>query len=194
MYSKFITLVSLALTPISMIVLLSDSLIVQAGEPCSNNISNWVCEWLTSRGVRTGSILPPQMIAKLEDKISQKQAKAIDYILVGYLYAKVGNTLMTETRLNQGLELAKKEGDLKGQAIAARALGEVLVTTGKKQEATSLFTEARNVYVKLGDRQSVTEVNQQLIRLSNQQIQIPNNPSQQIPRPLNLPSERLLNR
>ena len=169
MYAKLLTLVSLALAPTSMIVMISDSLIVQAQERCPNGWSKWICKYFSDRGVRLGSIKPADLIAKLEDKISQRQGKLDDYILVGYLYPKVGNTSMSETRLTQGLNLAKKDRNWEGQAIAARALGEVLVTTGRKSEATSRLTEARNLYLKLGDRQSINEVNQQLtrIRLSN---------------------------
>jgi hypothetical protein len=191
MSAKLFTLLSLALAPTSMIVMISNSLVVQA-QGCPDYLSAWICEHLNDIGVRVNSIKPGDWILKLEEKIRKNEAKADDYILVGYLYAKVGNTLMSETRLTEGLNLAKKDRNLHGQAIAARALGEVFVTTDKKQEAISRLTEARNVYIKLGDRQGVMEINQQLIRLSNPQIL--KNPSQQIPGPINLPSDRLLNR
>jgi hypothetical protein len=177
MYSKFITLVSLALAPMSMIVMASDSLIVQARTQCPSAISAWFCQWYISTGPRPSSIIPPsEIIAKLEDKISQGQAKANDYIVVGYLHAKVGNTSMSETRLTQGLEIAKKDGNLEGQAIATRALAEVFTATGRRQEAASRVTEARNVYLQLGDRQSVNELNQQLTRIRLSNPRILNNP------------------
>ena len=163
MYSKIITLASLALTPISMIVIISDSAIVQA-QRCP--FDRWVCKIITGPGgPQVGPIKPADLIAKLEDKIRQGQAKPIDYPVVAYFHAQVGNTSMAETRLNQGLVLAKKAGDLEGQAIATRVLGEVLVTTGRRQEAASRLTEARNLYRKLGDQQSVRELDQQLIRI-----------------------------
>lgn len=170
MYAKLLTLVSLVLAPTSMIVMISDSLIVQAETGCPNGWDQLVCNFFSNKGVRLGSIRPPEFIAKLEHKINQRQAKADDYILVGYLYSKVGNTSMSETRLTQGLNLAKKDRNLEGQAIALKGLGEVLAVTGRRQEATSRLTEARNVYRLLGDQSSVRELDQQLIMLPNQRI------------------------
>jgi len=171
MYSKIITLASLALTPISMIVIISDSLIVQAQSGCSGNIRPWGCRFITKNGTALGSIIPsPETIAEREAKISQGQAIADDYIVAGYLYFKVGNTSMSETRLTQGRELAKKDGNLEEQAAATWALAEVYTATGRRQEAASRLTEARNVYLRLGDQSSVRELNQQLMRLPNQRI------------------------
>jgi hypothetical protein len=138
--------------------------ISQAQSSCGS-WTRWVCNRLTAMGGRPSSIIPADLIAGLEEKITLNQATTVDYILLGYSYAQVNNYSMSETRFNEGLELARNERSLDLQAGALEGLGQTLAATGNTPAATSRLTEAGTLYRELRDWQNVTEVNRQLIRL-----------------------------
>ena len=129
--------------------------------------------------IGAGNLPSPEERAEIENLVESGRATIDQLLLLGNTYQVLENYDLAQESYSIGLDQAKKAGDLEGQAIALNRLGEVLAATGRTQEAGSRLTEAGNLYRQLGDRQRVTEVNQQLIRLSNPQIL--NNPSQQLP-------------
>ena len=117
-----------------------------------------------------GNLPSPEEIADLENLVKSGRATIDQHLRLGSTYQVLGKNALAQKLYSTGLELAKKGGDLEGQAIALKGLGEVSAATGRRQEATSRLTEAKTLYVNLGDQQSVREVDQQLIRLPNQRI------------------------
>jgi energy-coupling factor transporter ATP-binding protein EcfA2 len=98
-----------------------------------------------------------------------------DYLIFGYANAVEKNFTAAQTRYSQALELAVKNNDLEGQAIAQSSMGEISAATGNLKDAVSQIALAKDTYQRLGNGQRVSELNQRLVEI-NKQLQV--NPSQ----------------
>jgi|GEM_PF-6913206 len=94
--------------------------------------------------------------------IAQGQAKVDDYFLFAYLNAVDENFTEAENSYSQALELALKNKDIEGQAVALNNLGEVSLATGNIKEAVFQLKFARYMYQSLGNEKRVGEVQQRL--------------------------------
>ena len=130
----------------------------------------------SSIGSSGGTWIPPaERLAQIGVLIAQGKAKVDDYLLLAYANAVQGNFSAAQTRYSQASELAVKNKDLEGQAIAHNNLGEVSLVTGNLKEAVSQITRAKDTYQRLGNGQRVSELNQRLVEI-NKLLQA--NPSQ----------------
>ncbi|NER52499.1 MAG: tetratricopeptide repeat protein, partial [Symploca sp. SIO1A3] len=99
--------------------------------------------------------------------IAQGQAKVDDYLLFAYLNAVDGNFTKAVNHYSQALDLAVKNNDIEGQAIARNNMGEVFLTTGNLKEAIFILTLARDMYQSLGNDQRFGEVKQRLAEIGS---------------------------
>lgn len=97
--------------------------------------------------------------------IAKGKAKVDDYLLFAYVNAVEENFTEARTRYSQALELAVKNKDIEGQAIAHNNLGEIHLETGNLKEAVSQLTLAKDMYQSLGNEQRVGEVQQRLAEI-----------------------------
>jgi len=99
--------------------------------------------------------------------IAQGQAKVDDYLLFAYLNAVDGNFTKAVNHYSQALDLAVKNKDVEGQAIARNNMGEVFLATGNLKEAIFILTLARDMYQSLGNDQRFGEVKQRLAEIGS---------------------------
>lgn len=78
--------------------------------------------------------------------------------LEGDLSLSVGLIRSAEAAYLQALEKSTSAGDLEGQALAGRALGQVYRLIGNAEEANLYYQRARSLYDQLGDKQAVVEI------------------------------------
>lgn len=97
--------------------------------------------------------------------IAQGNATVDDYLLFAYANAIEENLPEARNSYSQALELAVKNKDIEGQAIARNNLGEVYLKMGNLKEAVSQLTLARDMYQSLGNEQRVGEVQQRLAEI-----------------------------
>jgi hypothetical protein len=126
-------------------------------------------------GISGGTLIPAEQLVQIGILIAQGQAKVDDYLIFGYANAVEKNFTAAQTRYSQALELAVKNNDLEGQAIAQSSMGEISAATGNLKDAVSQIALAKDTYQRLGNGQRVSELNQRLVEI-NKQLQV--NPSQ----------------
>ncbi|MGB7440068.1 MAG: tetratricopeptide repeat protein [Coleofasciculaceae cyanobacterium] len=108
------------------------------------------------------ALTPIRIIAKSQTKIEQETEIVDDHLILGYVFQQLGDYPLSKAHYSQALELAVKNKDIEGQAIAGNNLGEVYLKMGNLKEAVSQLTLARDMYQSLGNEQRVSEVNQRL--------------------------------
>lgn len=107
-------------------------------------------------------------IAILEGLLQDGSKTVAVYQKLGDLYQQAGrNPQYAETAYAKALELATAAGNVPAQAQAQVSLAKVKLTLGKTEEARSLLSQAQTAYQALGDRQKVSEIQQQITALSD---------------------------
>ncbi len=112
-----------------------------------------------------GYDLKAEAIETLEALVKQGSQTATVHRTLGKLYQEVGLIRLALTRYLRAAELAAEVEDVEGQAAVAVGLGQVYQAVPDSVAARRWLTQARDGYAALGDRQRVSELEEQLAKL-----------------------------
>jgi hypothetical protein len=113
-----------------------------------------------------GYDLKAEAIETLEALVKQGSQTATVHRTLGKLYQEVGLTRLALTRYLRAAELAAEVEDVEGQAAVAVGLGQVYQAVADSEAARRWLTQAGDGYAALGDRQRVSELEEQLAKLT----------------------------
>jgi hypothetical protein len=114
-----------------------------------------VAELYLSHGMRS------EAISLLEGVVRRDGTPAV-YISLGCVYLEVGVALEAKESFDQALIAAQASGELEAEAEAHVGLGLSIRLLGDESDALQQFESARDLYEKIGARESVEEINQLL--------------------------------
>jgi hypothetical protein len=84
---------------------------------------------------------------------------------LGDLYARAGLNSLAAERYDRAIQLSSQEGDIEGEALAHRALGQIYEASGYKQGAAQHLKQALELYQQLQASQTVEELQTPLAKL-----------------------------
>jgi len=102
-----------------------------------------------------------EAISLLERLVHRDGTPAV-YLSLGYVYLEVGVALEAKGSFDQALIAAQVSGELEAEAEAHVGLGLSIRLLGDESDALQQFESARELYEKIGARESVEEINQLL--------------------------------
>ena len=107
-----------------------------------------------------------EAIEQLESLATTLKEPAVQRML-GNLYLKIGLLTLAEERYTQANALSKQVNDIEGQATELQTLGTIYELLGNKDEAIKRLQDAITWYQKIGDTNTVQQLQEQLTRLKN---------------------------
>jgi hypothetical protein len=98
----------------------------------------------------------------LENLVESGSQDSAVYRSLGTQYQRVGLNHLAEEYYIRALELSRKENDLEGEALVLNNLGLIYEAFGSKEEAVQKAKEAIEIYRRLGDAESIKQIEDRL--------------------------------
>jgi hypothetical protein len=109
-----------------------------------------------------GHELVAEAVGLLEELVTGGSQEAAVYHALGDPYRNIGLERLAEPRYLTAAELARRAGDVEGQAAALSSLGEVYASLGNKQEALVRWQQALEHYRVIGDAAQTAQVQKRI--------------------------------
>jgi hypothetical protein len=112
-----------------------------------------VAELYLNHGMRSEAI-------GLLERVAQRDGTPAVYLSLGRVYLEVGVAWEAKAAFDQALIAAQASGELEAEAEALVGLGLSISLLGDESDALQHFESARELYEKIGAKESVEEINQ----------------------------------